>query len=198
MRDPGLVAAPSVDPATVRVTFEYLGLGNGLAPSGHHRRTHRLGQAALARVPASPRNHALVAQLGAEHVIDYLAVRFEDHVGNMDVVFDTVGGDTLQRSWGTLRPRGRMITIATEGESAAEARVKDAFFIVEPNHDQLTRIGDLLQAGDLRPVVGVVVPLSQASVAHAGEAPGRLGRGKVIVAIAAWVPDPLVGRQERT
>jgi NADPH:quinone reductase-like Zn-dependent oxidoreductase len=110
---------------------------------------------------------------------------------------DTVGGDTLQRSWGTLGPGGRMITI-TEGESAAEARVKDAFFIVEPNHDQLTRIGDLLQAGDLRPVVDVVVPLSQASVAHAGDAPGRLGRGKVIVAIAARVPDPLVGRQERT
>jgi NADPH:quinone reductase-like Zn-dependent oxidoreductase len=147
---------------------------------------------------ASPRNHALVAQLGAEHVIDYRAVRFEDHVGNMDVVFDTVGGDTLRRSWGTLRPGGRMITIATEGEGAAEARVKDAFFIVEPNHDQLTRIGDLLQAGDLRPVVDVVVPLSQASVAHAGKAPGRLGRGKVVVAAAAWVPDPVVGRQERT
>jgi NADPH:quinone reductase-like Zn-dependent oxidoreductase len=140
----------------------------------------------------------LVAQLSADHVIDYRAVRFEDHVGNVDVVFDTVGGDTLQRSWGTLRPGGRMITIATEGENAAEARVKDAFFIVEPNHDQLTRIGDLLQAGDPRPVVDVVVPLSQASVAHAGDAPGRLGRGKVGVAIAAWVPDPLVGRQERT
>src|SRR4029453_19108552 len=105
--------------------------------------------------PASARNLAFVSQLGAEQVIDYHAVRFEDNVPKMDVVFDTVGGETLQRSWGGLKPGGRMITIAADSETTTEDRVKQAFFIVEPHHAQLTRIGDLLEAGDFPPVGGV-------------------------------------------
>jgi NADPH:quinone reductase-like Zn-dependent oxidoreductase len=134
---------------------------------------------------ASSRNLAFVSQLGAERVIDYQAARFEESVRDMDVVFDTVGGDTLQRSWGLLRPNGRMITIAADSENAPDARVKGAFFIVEPNHEQLSRTGDLLDAGDLEPVVDAVLPLSQASAAYAGQAGRRHGRGKLGVAVAA-------------
>ena len=50
----------------------------------------------------------------------------------MDVAFDTVGGETLQRSWGVLKPGGRMITIAAASETTTDNRVKQAFFIVEP------------------------------------------------------------------
>jgi Zinc-binding dehydrogenase len=107
--------------------------------------------------------------LGAEQVIDYRAVHFEEHVSGMDVVFDTVGGDTLQRSWGVLKPRGRMITIAAESETTTDTRVKQAFFIVEPNREQLIRIGDLLESGALHPVVDAVLPLTQASTAYTGE-----------------------------
>ena len=87
---------------------------------------------------ASARNHAFVSQVGAERVIDYRAVFFEESVRDMDVVFDTVGGDTLRRSWGVLNPGGRMITIAEDSETSTE----------------LTQIGSLLEAGDLQPVVG--------------------------------------------
>ena len=132
---------------------------------------------------ASARNLAFVSQLGAERVIDYRTVRFEESVRDTDVIFDTVGGDTLQRSWGLLRPGNRMITIAAESESATDARVKEAFFIVEPNHEQLTRIGDLLEAGDLKPVVDAVLPLSQASAVYAGDADRSHGRGKLVVAV---------------
>jgi NADPH:quinone reductase-like Zn-dependent oxidoreductase len=134
---------------------------------------------------ASARNLAFVSQLGAEQVMDYHAVRFEDNVPKMDVVFDTVGGETLQRSWGVLKPGGRMITIAADSETTTEDRVKQAFFIVEPHHAQLTRIGDLLEAGDLHPVVDVVLPLAQASAAYTGEVRQRRGRGKLVVAVAA-------------
>jgi NADPH:quinone reductase-like Zn-dependent oxidoreductase len=51
----------------------------------------------------------------------------------MDVVFDTVGGDTLERSWGVLKTGGRTISIASGGEGTADQRVKNAFFIVQPN-----------------------------------------------------------------
>jgi NADPH:quinone reductase-like Zn-dependent oxidoreductase len=72
---------------------------------------------------------------------DYQALRFEEPIPKMDVVFDTVGGETLQRSWGVLKPGGRMITIAADSEATTDDRVKQAFFIVEPNREQLSRIG---------------------------------------------------------
>jgi NADPH:quinone reductase-like Zn-dependent oxidoreductase len=112
-------------------------------------------------------------------------VRFEDNVRDMDVVFDTVGGETLQRSWAVLKPGGRMITIAAESETTTDDRVKQAFFIVEPNHQQLTQIGDRLEAGDLQPVVDAVLPLTRASEAYTGEVRQRRGRGKLVVAVVA-------------
>ncbi len=132
---------------------------------------------------ASVPNHAFVSELGAEQVLDYHAVRFEEQVKEMDVVFDTVGGETLQRSWGVLKPGGRMITIAADSEATTDERVKQAFFIVEPNREQLTRIGQMLDAGDLRTVIDAVVPLAQASVAYTGSVKQRGGRGKVVVAV---------------
>jgi NADPH:quinone reductase-like Zn-dependent oxidoreductase len=134
---------------------------------------------------ASARNLAFVSQLGAEHVIDYRAVRFENNLRDMDVVFDTVGGETLQRSWGVLKAGGRMITIAADSETTTDDRVKQAFFIVEPNREQLTQIGDWLEAGDLQPVVDAVLPLTRASEAYTGEAQRKHGRGKLVIAIAA-------------
>ncbi len=132
---------------------------------------------------ASPRNREFVSRLGAERVIDYHAVRFEENVSGMDVVFDTVGGATLQRSWSILKPGGRMITIAASGETTSDDRVKQAFFIVEPNREQLARIADLLDTGELHAVVDAVLQLSQAPAAYTGEVYGRLGRGKLVVAV---------------
>jgi NADPH:quinone reductase-like Zn-dependent oxidoreductase len=134
---------------------------------------------------ASARNHAFVSQLGADQVIDYRAVRFEESVRDMDVVFDTVGGDTLRRSWGVLKPGGRMITIAADSETSTDERVKQAFFLVEPNQTQLTQIGDQLEKGDLQPVVDAVLPLTRASEAYTGEVRQRRGCGKLVVAVAA-------------
>src|SRR5262245_8195246 len=134
---------------------------------------------------ASARNLAFVAQLGAAQVLDYHAVRFEDHVRDMDVVFDTVGGATLQRSWSVLKPGGRMVTIAAESETTTDDRVKQAFFIVEPHQEQLTQMGELLEAGELHPVVDAVLPLVQAAAAYTGEVRQRHGRGKLVVAGAA-------------
>src|SRR5262247_4190123 len=77
---------------------------------------------------ASARNADFVRKLGAEEVIDYQTSRFEDQVGKVDVVFDGVGGETLNRSWSALRPGGRMVTIAADSEGTTDQRVKDAFF----------------------------------------------------------------------
>jgi len=84
-----------------------------------------------------------------------------------DVVFDTVGGDTLARSWAVLRLGGTMVTTAADAEHTREQRVKDAFFIVEPNREQLTRISRMIDAGKLLVFVGAAFPLQEASQAYA-------------------------------
>src|SRR5262249_6354608 len=61
---------------------------------------------------ASAANLDFVRHLGTDEVIDYRAQRFEDVVGGVDVVFDTVGGETLDRSRGLLEPRGRVGDVA--------------------------------------------------------------------------------------
>jgi NADPH:quinone reductase-like Zn-dependent oxidoreductase len=80
----------------------------------------------------SARDIDFAKRLGADEAIGFSASPFEKEVRDVDVIFDTVGGDTLGRSWGVLKQHGRMITIASDGEGTADQRVKDAFFIVEP------------------------------------------------------------------
>jgi NADPH:quinone reductase-like Zn-dependent oxidoreductase len=131
---------------------------------------------------ASPANSDFVRGLGADQVIDYTAAPFEEKVRDIDVVFDSVGGDTLQRSWRVLKPGGRLVTIADSGEASPDERTKQAFFIVEPDRVQLVEIARLLDAGTLRAVVDGLVPFARAAEAYA---PTRKhGRGKQVVVIA--------------
>ena len=83
-----------------------------------------------------------------------------------DVVFDTVGGVTLARSWGVLKTGGRMITIAASSEQTRERRVREGFSIVEPNAGQLARLTSLIDGGEIRPVVGAILPLAKARHAY--------------------------------
>ncbi|MCU1235057.1 MAG: Alcohol dehydrogenase, zinc-binding domain protein [Candidatus Solibacter sp.] len=130
---------------------------------------------------ASSHNLDFVATLGASQVVDYHALPFEKIVESVDVVFDTVGGDTLARSWSLLKPGGRMVTIAA-GQETSDAPTKNAFFIVEPNQKQLSIVGDLLESKRLRAVVDTVLPLADAPRAFTGAIPRR-GRGKLVVAL---------------
>ena len=132
---------------------------------------------------ASARNADLLRGLGAERVIDYSSEAFDKVLSNVDVIFDGVGGDTLDRSWQVLSPTGRLVTIAADSEHTTDDRVKKAFFIVEPSHTELAQIGDLLDRGELQPFVDAEVPFSAAGDAYAGKVAKRSGRGKVVIAI---------------
>ncbi len=134
---------------------------------------------------ASALNTEFVKQLGADEVIDYKTSRFEDQVENVDIVFDAVGGETLDRSWVVLKRGGRVITIAADSEGTTDQRVKDAFFIVEPNQKQLLELAKLLDAGTLKTFVSAVVPLEEASVAYSRAVPGKRAYGKVVIAVSS-------------
>lgn len=124
---------------------------------------------------ASAHNLKLVAELGAKEVIDYRASRFEDRTGKVDVVFDGVGGETLDRSASILKPGGRIVTIV-------DGRSPD-FFIVEPNQRQLIEVAKLLDAGRLKTYVNAAVPLAEAAKAYSGAVPNKRGYGKVVIVI---------------
>jgi NADPH:quinone reductase-like Zn-dependent oxidoreductase len=131
----------------------------------------------------SARDVDFVKRLGADEAIDYKAGRFERQVRNMDIVFDTVGGDTLERSWGVLNPGGRIVTIAADGEGTADQRVKDAFFIVEPNQKQLVEIAKQIDAGQLRAFVKSTLPLKEASAAYGGADTDKGTHGKIVISV---------------
>lgn len=131
---------------------------------------------------ASARNRDFLLDLGADEVIDYRASRFEDRATDVDVVFDTVGGETRDRSWRVLKPGGRMVTVASDAEKSSDERVRKAFFIVEPNQRQLYEIACLLETGRLRTVVRAVLPFAQAPDAYSGELTNQ-GRGKIVVSV---------------
>lgn len=129
-------------------------------------------------------NVDLIKQLGANEVIDYTKAHFQDVVQSVDVIFDTVGGQTRDLSWPVLKPAGRMITIAADGESSTDPRIKENYFIVEPNQKQLIEIAKLIDAGYMRTFVNAVVPLEDSAKAYAKSIPQKLGYGKVVITIS--------------
>jgi NADPH:quinone reductase-like Zn-dependent oxidoreductase len=132
---------------------------------------------------AASEHFEFVRQLGAEEVIDYRSEHFQKIVKNVDVVFDTIGGATLRDSWEVLKPAGRMVTIAAKSEGTKDERIEKAFFIVEPNRDQLIEIGKLVDSGDLKTFVAAEVPFDQASAAYTRKLRQTAGRGKVVLVI---------------
>lgn len=125
------------------------GVGSFAVQLARHKGAHVIATASAA-------NADFVTTLGADEVIDYRTTPFETVVRDVDVVFDTVGGDTRDRSWGILSKGGRLVTIAADAERLTQPRVRDAFFIVEPNRVQLIEIARLIDTGVIRPIVGAV------------------------------------------
>jgi NADPH:quinone reductase-like Zn-dependent oxidoreductase len=135
---------------------------------------------------ASARNHDFLGELGASEVIDYTRERFEEKVEDVDVVLDSIGGETQERSWSVLRRGGILVSIVSPvpAEKAASLGVRGAFFIVEPNRTQLIELGHLIDAGTLRVVVGAVLPLASARDAFERGLAGHM-RGKIVLQVAA-------------
>lgn len=130
---------------------------------------------------ASARNHEYLYRLGADAVIDYSKVRFEDEVRNVDVVFDTMGGDIQDRSWKVLKRGGILVSVLNPPLSAPEG-IRQAFVFVQPNSVQLAEIAKLVDSGRIEPFVETVLPLSDARRAHELSMNGHT-RGKIVLKV---------------
>ncbi len=131
---------------------------------------------------ASAGNIDFVRALGADVVIDYHKTRFEDVVCDMDVILDVVGGETLERSWKILEDQGRLITIASANRAALSQRSQDAFMLVRADGAQLSEIGRMIDAGELRVFLEAVYPLEDAKDAYARAQQGKM-RGKIALSV---------------
>ena len=131
---------------------------------------------------ASAHNHEFLHELGVDEVVDYTSVKFEDQVKDLDVVFDTIGGETLERSWKVLKSGGHLVSIAgtPSDEKAKENNVKGTYVFVQPNTEQLEEIAVLVDQGKVRTHLEKVFPLQHVKDAHLLSQAGRV-KGKIIL-----------------
>jgi NADPH:quinone reductase-like Zn-dependent oxidoreductase len=96
-----------------------------------------------------------VTGLGADQAIDYRSQRFEELVGDLDLVFDLVAGPTQDRSWQVLKEGGALISTLSEPspQQAAARNIRSARYTARPDAGQLAEIARLIDAGKLRPVI---------------------------------------------
>jgi NADPH:quinone reductase-like Zn-dependent oxidoreductase len=134
---------------------------------------------------ASTRNQDFLKQLGADVVIDYTKQKFEDIAKDVDVVLDSIGGDTLARSYGVVKKDGVIVSlVARPKESELEKHgIRGATLNAEPNSDELAEIGRLIDEKKIKVVVSQTFPLSEATKAQEQVATGHT-RGKIVLKVA--------------
>lgn len=151
----------------------------------------QIAKGAGARVVATARGPeaiALCRELGADIAIDTKTSRFEDGAGHVDVVFDTVGHDLLERSWQFVRPGARLVTISGEAEDAPSPErakqlgIEASWFIVKPDAAQLAEIVGWVADGAIAVQVDRTYRLEEAREAFL-EAGERAKRGKTVLTV---------------
>jgi NADPH:quinone reductase-like Zn-dependent oxidoreductase len=133
---------------------------------------------------ASEANISFVKQLGADEVIDYHKENFEDVLNDIDLVFDTIGGDTQKRSILVLKNGGRLIT-TLKPEFQAEAREKHIYlegYTAQSYPDQLEQIAGLIDQGIIQPVISMVLSLDEIRKAQQISEEGHV-RGKIVIKV---------------
>jgi len=129
---------------------------------------------------------ALVKSLGADEVVDYRTQRFEHVAHDIDIVLDTLGGQTQETSWATMRKGGILVATAMppSPERAAAAGVRAAFVFTPPRGTVLAHLAERVDDGRIRVVVGQELALADAAQAHRLGESGK-ARGKMILHVAA-------------
>lgn len=134
---------------------------------------------------ASTRNQDLLKELGADEAIDYTRTKFEEVAKEVDVVLDVVGRDTLARSYAVVKKGGIVVTIVGRPDQAELDKhgIRGASVWSKPDGNELAEITKLIDEKKIKPVVGQVLPLSDARKASE-QAATKHTRGKIVLKIA--------------
>lgn len=157
---------------------------------------------------ASEAGENLVKSLGADEIINYKTEKFEEKLKNYDAVFDTLGGEILEKSFGVLKSGGKIVSVsgvpnARFGQeygsgffktllfsavshklTALEKKhhVQYSFLFMKPSGEQLRTIANYIEAGKIKPIIDRVYPFEHAQEAMEYAETGR-AKGKIIVKI---------------
>src|SRR5438270_6029885 len=117
---------------------------------------------------ASTKNQDLLRKLGVDKPTDYPRQRSEDVARKIDIVLDTLGAETQERSWSVLKKGGVLVSLVQppSEEKAKELGVRATLLGAQPNGAQLAEIAKIIDSGNLAPVIDRILPLSEARRAH--------------------------------
>jgi NADPH:quinone reductase-like Zn-dependent oxidoreductase len=134
---------------------------------------------------ASTANQDLLKQLGADVAIDYTKQNFENIAKDVDVVLDSIGKDTLARSYGVVRKAGIIVSLVARPDPAELEKhgIRGEALSVDPNSDELGEIGKLIDEKKINVIVSQTFPLSEARKAQEQVATGHT-RGKIVLKVA--------------
>jgi NADPH:quinone reductase-like Zn-dependent oxidoreductase len=151
-----------------------LGGGGGV---GHVAVQLARARGAQVSATASDASAQLARDAGADELLDLESL--DGAVGSVDLVFDTVGAESLERAAALVSPAAKIVTIVDEPPAGVDA----VYFVVEPDSGQLDEIRSLVDRGELRPSIDSVYPLDDARAAFERSlSPGK--RGKVVLRVA--------------
>jgi NADPH:quinone reductase-like Zn-dependent oxidoreductase len=134
---------------------------------------------------ASTPNQELLKQLGADVAVDYTKTKFEDVAKDVDVVIDSVGKDTLARSYGVVKKGGFIVSLVAQPDPAQLEKygIRGAPLSVEPNDDELAEISKLIDQKRIKVIISQVLPLKEAAKAQA-QSDTHHTRGKIVLKVA--------------
>ncbi len=141
----------------------------------------QLARSVGARVIGTGRSNvrSRVLEMGADRFVDLEQERWEDAVGQVDVVYDTIGGDALARSVAIVKPGGALVTVVAPPPEV-RPDIRTVNFVREPGRAQLKELAQMVDAGELRAQVGAVYPLVEARSAFTNKS-SHAASGKVIL-----------------
>ncbi|MGW1536054.1 NADP-dependent oxidoreductase [Streptomyces aureus] len=136
---------------------------------------------------ASAGKHDFLRSIGVDEPVDYTSVDFAEAVRDVDVVLDTIGGETGLRSLRVLRPGGVVVSILPVGsdafyEEAERLGVRAVRMLVDADRTGMEAVADLVEKGALRATVARTFPLADAAEAHALGDTGRT-TGKLVLVV---------------
>jgi NADPH:quinone reductase-like Zn-dependent oxidoreductase len=151
---------------------------------GHFAIQFAKAKGAHVATTVSTDNVQFARELGADIVIDYKTQRFEDHVSDLDMVFDLIDGETRARSWSLLKKGGVLVSTLSEPsqDKARERGVRALRYTVESDGNELAKIAELVAAGKVKPHVYKTYPLADASAALAAVEAGHVV-GKIVLVV---------------
>jgi NADPH:quinone reductase-like Zn-dependent oxidoreductase len=134
---------------------------------------------------AGSKDLEFVRSLGAKTVLDYRGINFEEAIPHVDALIDTVGGETLERSFRKLKPGGVLVSVVSTEPLPQRTGIRSVFFYAEVTTTRLGVLTKLFEARELSVRVGSILPLEDARSAHYMLAGASHKPGKIVLEMAA-------------